>query len=159
TGDAATYSVLVSNSLGTTTSAGAVLTVTPISVPETVLTRVYSFHGISDGANPNGLLQSNDGLLYATTLNGGSNSSGTVFRLSTNRALYSLYSFSGGADGANPYAGLIQGPDDNFYGSTFQGGAFDNGTIFRISPAGTLSTLLSFNITNGDFPHASLTLG
>jgi hypothetical protein len=44
-----------------------------------------------------------------------------VFKISTNGALTSLYSFTGGNDGANPTAGLVQGSDGNFYGTTPNG--------------------------------------
>src|ERR1043166_8482782 len=70
-----------------------------------------------------------------------------------------LYSFSGGSDGANPFAPLAPGPDGIFYGTTFQGGESDNGTIFKMTAAGALITLVSFNIGNGDFPYAGLVLG
>ena len=45
-----------------------------------------------------------------------------MFKISANGALTSLYSFTGGNDGANPYAGLVQGSDGNFYGTTRGGG-------------------------------------
>jgi uncharacterized repeat protein (TIGR03803 family) len=54
---------------------------------------------------------------------------------------------------------LAQGPDGNLYGTTFQGGAYDNGTVFQMTPSGILSTLLSFNVSNGDLPYAGLALG
>ena len=83
------------------------------------LTSLYSFTGGNDGANPvAGLVQGSDGNFYGTTSGGGTNDAGTVFKISTNGALTSLYSFTGGNDGAYPYAGLVQGSDGNFYGTT-----------------------------------------
>ncbi len=155
--DTATYSVLVSNALGSATSTGATLTVPSVTAPGTTLAMLHSFTGGNDGANPNGLVQGTNGNFYGTTQNGGANASGSVFQMSANGALLQLYSFTGGNDGATPYAALAQGPDGNFYGTTFQGGAYDLGTVFRIASNGALATLVSFNITNGDLPYAGLT--
>ena len=70
---------------------------------------------------------------------------GTVFKISATGALTTLYSFTGGKDGANPYAGLVQGSDGNFYGTTVRGGTNNNaGTVFKISATGALTTLYSF---------------
>ena len=67
-----------------------------------------------------------------------------------------LYTFSGG-DGDKPIAGLIQGADSNFYGTTYFGGAFGNGTIFRMNAAGALTTIHSFsNGTDGGHPYGGL---
>jgi len=56
-----------------------------------------------------------------------------------------LYRFgSQPTDGANPTAGLIQATDGNLYGTTLDGGANNAGTIFKITPAGKLTTLYSF---------------
>jgi uncharacterized repeat protein (TIGR03803 family) len=124
-----------------------------------VFSNLYSFTGGDDGGNPNGLIQNTNGLFYGTTQNGGTAFAGTVFQITTNGLVTSLYSFTGGNDGANPFAMLAQGPDGNFYGTAFQGGADDNGTIFRITTNGVLDTLVTFGITNGDLPFAGLTLG
>src|SRR5207249_35827 len=70
-----------------------------------------------------------------------------------------LYSFTNGADGGHPYAGLVQGKDFNFYGTTYKAGKPGFGTIFRVTTNGLLTTLLSFNSTNGSFPYAGLLLG
>ena len=86
--------------------------------------------------------------------------------------LTTLYTFcqqSGCADGAYPYAGLLQGPDGNFYGTTYQGGtgvACDVGggcgTVFKITPAGVLTTLYNFcsesGCTDGKLPYGGLIL-
>ena len=54
-------------------------------------------------------------------------------------------------DGANPYVGLIQGTDGNFYGTTINGGTAD-GTVFQITPSGTVTTLHFFSGGDGSFP-------
>lgn len=54
-----------------------------------------------------------------------------------------LHSFDG-TDGANPYSSLTQATDGNLYGTTSSGGALDSGTIFKVSPTGAVSGLLSF---------------
>jgi uncharacterized repeat protein (TIGR03803 family) len=68
-----------------------------------------------------------------------------VFRISPGGRYTNLYSFAGSpADGENPYAGLVQGTDGNFYGTTLYGGAKKAGTVFRISPGGSYTILYSF---------------
>jgi len=78
-------------------------------------------------------VQGENGHLYGTTLTGGTNGSGTVFRMSTNGAPNGLYSFAGGNDGASPYAGLVLGSDGSFYGTTEAGGSNGYGTVFRMT--------------------------
>lgn len=152
------YSVLVSNAFGFVTSSDAVVTLVPLIAPEITMTTLHSFTG-DNGAGPNGLLQAADGYFYGTTQNGGTNFSGTIFRLAPSGSFTTLHSLDPGTEGANPFAALAQGSDANFYGTAFQGGAYDNGTIFRVSSNGILTPLISFNITNGDLPYAGLTLG
>jgi uncharacterized repeat protein (TIGR03803 family) len=100
------------------------------------LTNLWEFTGCGDGGNPDaGLVQGSDGNFYGTTSGSGSgpSGSGTVFRISPSGDLTTLHSFSVG-DGANPYAGLVQGSDGNFYGTTYQGGTNGNyGTVFRLT--------------------------
>ena len=101
--------------------------------PAGAVTRLYSFGGTNDGANPYGaLVQGSDGNLYGTT-SGGTNNAGTVFKISTNGAFTSLYSFTGGSDGYYPSAALVQGSDGAFYGITGSGGQGGNGTVFRLA--------------------------
>lgn len=69
-----------------------------------------------------------------------------------------LVSFDG-ANGANPvYAPLVQGFNGNFYGTTYSGGANGEGTVFEITPAGTLTVLHSFGsqTNDGTRPYAGL---
>jgi uncharacterized repeat protein (TIGR03803 family) len=80
-----------------------------------------------------------------------------VFQISTNGALTSLYSFTGSNDGRNPHAGLMQGSDGNFYGTTYSGGTYGFGTVFQIDTQGALTTLHSFSGGNdGANPVAAL---
>src|SRR5262249_52783529 len=58
---------------------------------------------------------------------------GTVFKITTNGALTTILSFDH-ANGANPYAPLLRASDGYFYGTTFKGGAYGGGTIFRLIP-------------------------
>ena len=80
-----------------------------------------------------GLVQAPDGHLYGTTMRGGTNDNGTIFRLTLDgRFAIVLHQFSG-EDGENPEGTLIVGSDGNLYGTTLQGGDGDRGTIFRIT--------------------------
>lgn len=125
------------------------------------LTNLYSFPGADDGAYPDaGLAQGSDGDFYGTTSAGGTNSAGTVFQVSANGTLTSLYSFTGGSDGGNPDAGLTQGSDGNFYGTTESFRGSNHGTVFSISTNGGLNSLYSFTGgVDGADPQASLALG
>jgi uncharacterized repeat protein (TIGR03803 family) len=125
------------------------------------ITSLYSFSGRNDGWGPAGLVQGSDGYFYGTTWAGGTNGGyGTVFRINTNGVLTSLYSFSGGNDGWGP-AGLVQGSDGYFYGTTRAGGTNGgHGTVFRISTSGVVTALYSFTgDTDGANPSAALVQG
>src|SRR5579863_4364320 len=60
------------------------------------------------------------------------------------QSLNVIHNFTGGTDGANPLNGLMMGAGGNMYGTTSAGGAFNNGTVYRIAPTGVFSTLYSF---------------
>ena len=116
------------------------------------LTTLHTFTGTgTDGANPHSNLIYQGGILYGTTVNGGSGGNkGTLFsyNLSTT-TLTTLHNFTGtGTDGANPYAGVIY-EGGILYGTTFSGGnggsGGNRGTIFSYNLASsTLTTLHSF---------------
>jgi uncharacterized repeat protein (TIGR03803 family) len=131
-----------------------------------VLTSLYAFTGTNDGGGPNELVQGSDGYFYGTTYAGGTNGIGTVFKINTNGALTSLYSFTGGMDGFRPQAGLVQGSDGNFYGTTREGGntnlnsGLGYGTVFAVTTNGKLTSLYSFTGGNdGAYPLAGLVQG
>ncbi len=107
------------------------------------------------------LVQGSDGNLYGTTYSGGAHNSGTVFSVTTAGVLTTLHNFGGGGtDGAFPVAGLVRGTDGNFYGTTSSGGANNDGTVFKITLTGVLTTLYSFaGGTDGANPYAPLALG
>lgn len=148
------------NFYGTTAAGGAhdegtVFEMTPAGKISTL----YSFCSqpkCTDGAVPNaGLMQATNGNLYGTTNGGGSNDFGTIFQLTPAGKLTTLYNFcsqSGCSDGASPSAGLIQGSDGNFYGTTAAGGVSGGGSVFKFTNAGVLTTLASFDGTNGKDP-------
>jgi uncharacterized repeat protein (TIGR03803 family) len=112
----------------------------------------------TDGFAPSGLVLATDGNFYGTTQYGGTNGSGTVFKMTPGGTLTTLHSFDG-TDGAQPTAGLVQATDGNFYGTTYGGGTYNEGTVFKITPAGELTTLHSFDGTDGDSPAAALVQG
>ncbi len=133
---------------GTTAGGGAAGHGTVFKLTSTgVQTVLHAFQasssGAVDGIEPNGLVQGRDGNLYGTTLFGGTDDQGTVFRVTLGGAETLLHAFSASGDGRLP-GSLIQADDGNLYGVTGIGGAFDNGTVFKITPAGDESVLYSF---------------
>jgi uncharacterized repeat protein (TIGR03803 family) len=126
---------------------------------------VHRFSG-ADGDNPWGGLQYGiDGNFYGTTLGGGTDSDGVVYRLSPSGTVSVIHNFTGGNDGSNPFGELATDFHGNFYGTASTGGAYGNGTIFRIDQWGHFKTLYSFPnnssdvAVNGSFPNETLTLG
>jgi uncharacterized repeat protein (TIGR03803 family) len=130
-----------------------------------------TLHYFAGSPNPASLLQGSDGNFYGTTYWGGTDQRGTVFKITPTGAYTSLYSFTGGNDGGSPEAALVQGSDGYFYGTTSRGGTepwpSDNGTVFKISASGALTTLYAFGtVTNaygepldGGNPYAGLVQG
>lgn len=103
------------------------------------------------------LVLATDGNYYGTSEVGGAYGWGTIFKITSDGQLTMLHSFCAEpncVDGSEPYAGLVEGTDGNFYGTTYNGGAYSNGlcsggfagcgTIFKISSNGTFTTLYSF---------------
>jgi len=127
-------------------------------------TVLHAFSGYpAEGGVPfAALVRGNDGDLYGTTAVGGQHFRGTVFKIDEAGTLTTLHSFNGSPDeGANPVAGLVQGSDGNFYGTTVLGGTHSKGTLFGIDATGSLTTLHSFSGSpnEGALPLAGLVQG
>jgi uncharacterized repeat protein (TIGR03803 family) len=123
---------------GGESSSGTVFSVSPSG-------DVQTFYAFTFGANPEeALIEGSDGDLYGTTRNGGAFDKGTAFKIDAAGVKTVLHSFGDGDDGANPIAAVVQASDGSLYGTTYYGGAFGQGSVFRISAAGDESTLYSF---------------
>jgi uncharacterized repeat protein (TIGR03803 family) len=123
---------------------------------------LHSFTNGLDGAYPEaGLVQGSNGFFYGTTFLAGGKGSGNVFQVNSDGSSFStLYSFTNGVDGANPKAGLAQGNNGNFYGTTYNGGASHYGAVFEITSSGSFTALYSFtNGIDGANPVAALLSG
>jgi uncharacterized repeat protein (TIGR03803 family) len=137
--------------------AGAVFKMTPGGT----VTILHAFTGgTTDGAYPYAaLIQATDGNFYGTTGGGGTDNDGTVFKMTPSGTVTILHAFtSGTTDGAHPEAALIQATDGNFYGTTNGGGTGGDGTVFKMTPGGTVTILHAFMgaTTDGAYPQASL---
>jgi len=111
------------------------------------------------GGEPvSGLILDAAGNLYGTTAGGGASGLGAVFKLSPTGAETVLYNFTGGADGGSPRCDyLIRDGSGNLYGTTYFGGAFHFGVVFKVSPSGTETVLYSFTGgADGRQPQAGL---
>ena len=121
------------------------------------LSTVVSFNG-TNGAFPYaGLIADSSGNLYSTTGGGGASGYGTVFELANGSHTLSTLATFNGTNGGSPFAGLVADSSGNLYGTTAYGGSSTFGTVFEVA-AGThtLSTLVSFNRSNGANPMAKL---
>jgi uncharacterized repeat protein (TIGR03803 family) len=157
--------MLAGDFYGTTLQGGANGYGTIFTINARTLTTVHSF-SLSDGASPYtlvfpypGLMPVTYGDLYGITSGGGANGDGTVFKITAGNAVSTKHSFDM-TDGLSPYASLVQGTTGNFFGTTEYGGSGSCvngcGTVFQSTPLGAVTTLHSFNVTDGQNPQAGL---
>jgi len=101
-----------------------------------------------------------DGFFYGTTIQGGTNGGGTIFRLGTNGVLTILFAL-GGTNGSTPRANLAVGPDGALYGTTYIGGtnSGSDGIVFKITTNGVFTKLADFTGANGTNPQGTLVVG
>ena len=149
------------NFYGTTSAGGTAGSGTIFKITSgAILTTLHSFDPRTEGQTPSGLIQATDGNFYGTT-SGNTYVYGTVFKITPGGAFGILHSFNS-SEGVNPMAGVIQGTDGNLYGTTLQSYVLNNqfrgdGTIFKITPGGTLTTLHSFaGGDSGAYPFTGL---
>lgn len=129
---------------------------------------IYNFSAPGDGVFPMGsVIFDAVGNLYSTTWqNGAFGNGGNVFELSFTGSAWVetvLHNFGGGnADGRQPQAGLVFDTQGNLYGTTWQGGTFNGGTAFELTPnsEGWTETILhSFKgQSDGEAPLSNLAL-
>ena len=131
------------------------------------VTTLASFDS-TNGVNPStALIQGLDGNLYGTVPAGGVNNAGTIFKVTPAGALSVVYQFCSKAnctDGKSPLGSLVLANDGNFYGTTTEGGVNQDGTVFKLTPSGNLTTLYSFcsvapDCADGFLPESGLIQG
>jgi uncharacterized repeat protein (TIGR03803 family) len=130
---------------------GIVYAINTTTGKETIL---HTFGGSTsgDGSLPyGGVALDKAGNLYGLTRTGGQYNSGTIYKVTKKGVETILYHFDGGLHGGNPaYVTPVFDKLGNLYGTTFYGGTYGNGTVFKLAPDGTLTTLYSFNSGAGD---------
>ena len=137
--------------VGGPNAAGTLFRMTPDGSLTTLVQ--FGWFSVPLGSQPTGeLIEGPDGNFYGTTSVGGAGNRGTIFKVTKAGILTTLGVFTGSTGavkGANPLAGLTLGNDGSFYGSTSSGGAGNFGTIFKITPAGSFTSLVEFTGTSG----------
>jgi len=133
-------------------------------------TTLHEFTGPSDAVPTAPVLVGASGQLYGTT-SGGNSTHGTVFELTRQAdGTWSetiLHNFADRLDGVNPYAGLVPDSSGALYGVTYLGGAANRGTVFKLTPPGSVggtwakTTLHNFTGRNGQgsYPYGGLVFG
>lgn len=150
---------------------GTVFQLTPPTAarPAWTVKTLVNFNGTNGAAPYAGVIMDGSGNLYGTTPNGGTSQYGVVFQLTppaAGRSVWSRKTLINGnwTVGAAPYGELIMDKSGILYGTMSGGGLHGYGTVFELTPpaAGkttwTRKTLVNFNLTNGAYPHAGLTM-
>jgi uncharacterized repeat protein (TIGR03803 family) len=132
-------------------------TVFEVAAGSGTITTLASFN-VVNGRDPRGsLVEDGSGNLFGTTQNGGPNDVGTVYEMAAgSNTITTLASFNT-TNGSFPDDGLVEDSSGNLLGTTFDGGASGYGTVFEVTAgSNTITTLASFNNTNGANPLAAL---
>jgi len=135
---------------------GTIFKITPVGT----LTTLHTFcvqASCPDGANPYGsLMEGLDGNLYGMTSSFGHNGLGTAFKISLLGKFTVLHSFGAGTDGGAPFGGFIQAADGTLYGMASTGGTGGDGTVFKMTTTGKVTTLHNFSGVDGSTPYGTL---
>lgn len=136
--------------------------IAPVIAQAVPYSTVYSFKDAPDGGAPIATMTVGGAVLYGTTEYGGNpDGYGTVFQFDPVKQKETvIYQFQGGSDGSHPYSGVLY--DQGYlYGTTFDGGASQDGTVFKIDlTTGKFKTLYSFTgSTDGANPRAIVIVG
>jgi uncharacterized repeat protein (TIGR03803 family) len=104
-----------------------------------------SYYTNGSGASPkSSLTLGTDGVFYGSASSGGTNGTGTLFKVTTNGLFSPLYTFGAGVTNAGyPQSGMVPGSDGSLYGTTLAG-VNRTGTIFRVTTNGAFTALYSF---------------
>jgi len=157
---------------GGTNNAGIVFSLTPSKTGSWTLQTLYNFCSVSgcvDGGLPHaGVIVDPSGNLLGTAEYYGTDNAGVIYQLSNTggswneTVLYTFCSMSGCSDGSGPFAGLARDASGNLYGTTYFGGAQNDGVVFELKSTGAYSVLHDFcsetNCTDGSEPAAAVTL-
>lgn len=120
---------------------------------------IHAFSG-TDGSVPyGGLVWGQDGCLYGTTSSGGSTAMGTIFKVTPEGDFSTVFTPPDGNQPGNFYGTLTRTPDGKLYGTSFIGGAYGQGTLFRLETDGSVTIIASFQSSVGANPRASPVLG
>ena len=150
---------LYGTTYGANPGVGDIATVYRIST-NLLFTSIYDLGGIKGPTA--GLVQWTNGSLFGVSYQGGSFGSGQWFTLPTNGSSFAQFSFGGfeaTGFGADPWGGLTLGSGGVIYGTTSSSGTNGHGTIFKITSGTTISTIFTFNGTNGAQSEAPLLVG
>ncbi len=132
-------------------------TVYEITKGSASITTLASFNGANGKSPSAGLIMDSSGDLFGTAEYGGANGYGTVFEVAHGSTTITTLASFNGTNGQHPYAGLIMDSSGDLFGATEGGGAKSDGTVFEIAHGSTnITTLASFDGTNGQYPYAGL---
>ena len=114
--------------------------------PDGDVTTLHSFSGADGELTYVGLVQASNGLLYGTSSAGGSDNDGTIFSISIDGMFQLIHQFTPSGLGLSaPDQPLVQARDGNLYGTSWFGGDFSQGAVFRMTPEGVITIIHSFD--------------